>query len=577
MANSFTFPPPPPPPPSAASSYYSTGSNYHSQPSQQSQRGRDEFNSNFSRGGRGRADYGGTRGNRSGPQSGYSYQQRNGFSRQNHSNGQQAYSQPYRQQQFVPTGHNRPLVNGQSQSIHTNQTKPANNYGYKRTHDQAFPHKATAPKIQTAPSVPSFGFLPSLAPQRTTDTPKVKSTVPVKRNLLGLIPVEDEEDDTDVDEESKLAAAAYGGSGVALSFEVKGELVALRTSEDIAAWIAERRRNFPTAARGKALAKKKAEEQAKAAELKEAARKKALELKKMAEEKAKAAELIEAARKKAIESRKDKRTKPEGKQTKTDKQQAAQSNRRAKPRNKSDRDKKETKTPEPPESAPPLSKEQLKIEKLRRAMEKNAKKLAKLVAASEGGSKTSPSTKLAHVDIKIKSTGNFLENLVISDASVTSSDETSSSDFSSSDESDISSNSDSDLNDSAEESMDSEVDKADEEYHSDSDAPQELSSSRTGPIRVPPPPRGREDNRALCRNLKNYGRCQRKGCRFRHKPKGTESRTKKSFKKSEQKPAGRLSLYQRLLKQQIEAEEQAQLKSDKTAVTEQDPAATAGV
>ena len=551
MANRFSFPPPPPPPPSAASSYYSAGSSYHSQTSRQSQRGRGECNSNFSRGGRGRADYGGTRGNRSGPQSGYSYQQRNGFSRQSHSNEQQAHSQPYWQQQFAPMGHSRASTYGRPQSIHTNQAKAANSYGHKRAHDQAFPHKATAPKIQTAPSVPSFGFsLPTLTPKRTMDTPKATSTVPPKRNLLGLIPVDDEEDDTDVDEESKLAATgAYSGSGAALSFLCEGKLVALRTPEDVAAWIAERKRRFPTAARGKALAKKKAEEQAKAAELKETERKKATELK-------------EAASKKALELKKDKRAKSEVKQAKPDKQQAAQKIRQVKPRNKSDRGKEETKNTQLPDSSPPLSKEQLKIEKLRRTMEKNAKKLAKLEAASKSASKLSAPAKPAHVDLKIKSISHSSDGSVTSDTSMTSGDETSSSDFSSSDDSNISIDSNSDLDDSAEESIESEVDEVDEESQSDSDAPQELSSTRTGPIRVPPPPRGKEDNRPLCRNLKNYGKCGRQFCKFRHKPKDTEGGKKKSSKKSEQKPAGRLSLYQRLLKQQIEADDQAQLKSD---------------
>jgi hypothetical protein len=86
-----------------------------------------------------------------------------------------------------------------------------------------------------------------------------------KHNQLGLTPkTEDHEssEEDDVDEESKLAPAA-AGAAAPLRFTYKGRTSTLQSPTDIAAWIEERKKRFPTQA--KAEEKKKAMEEAKRA------------------------------------------------------------------------------------------------------------------------------------------------------------------------------------------------------------------------------------------------------------------------------------------------------------------------
>ncbi|KAL9031825.1 MAG: hypothetical protein Q9196_000198 [Gyalolechia fulgens] len=74
-------------------------------------------------------------------------------------------------------------------------------------------------------------------------------------NQLGLTPKTEEHisssEDEDADEELKLAStvAASGVAGHELKFTYKGQTSVLQSSTDIASWIKERRRRFPTAAR----------------------------------------------------------------------------------------------------------------------------------------------------------------------------------------------------------------------------------------------------------------------------------------------------------------------------------------
>jgi hypothetical protein len=72
---------------------------------------------------------------------------------------------------------------------------------------------------------------------------------------------ESSEEEEDVDEESKLAQT--GTCAAPLQFTYKGQTAKLQSPSDIAAWIAERRKRFPTQAR--VDEKKKASEEAKAA------------------------------------------------------------------------------------------------------------------------------------------------------------------------------------------------------------------------------------------------------------------------------------------------------------------------
>jgi len=82
---------------------------------------------------------------------------------------------------------------------------------------------------------------------------------PKKQNQLGLTPakIEQESDaEDDVDEESSLAVRPPVRG---LEFEYSGRVLSLRTAAEIAAWVAERRKRFPTQAKAEA-AKKEAEE-----------------------------------------------------------------------------------------------------------------------------------------------------------------------------------------------------------------------------------------------------------------------------------------------------------------------------
>ncbi|MCJ1314509.1 hypothetical protein MMC25_008191 [Agyrium rufum] len=112
--------------------------------------------------------------------------------------------------------------------------------------------RASLPRTPAAPAVPSFG-LPLPIPLSEQPEPKKE---PRKRkrehNQLGLTPkTEDHESsEEDVDEEQKLATYVAGKSGDAgLQFSHKGKSMVLKSKDDIAAWIEERRRNFPTKAR----------------------------------------------------------------------------------------------------------------------------------------------------------------------------------------------------------------------------------------------------------------------------------------------------------------------------------------
>ena len=78
-----------------------------------------------------------------------------------------------------------------------------------------------------------------------------------KYNQLGLTPktgeheLSDDAEEDDQDEETRLATTATNGTGQLpiLQVNYKGRTSTLQSSADIAAWIAERRKRFPTKAR----------------------------------------------------------------------------------------------------------------------------------------------------------------------------------------------------------------------------------------------------------------------------------------------------------------------------------------
>ncbi|KGO63832.1 Zinc finger, CCCH-type [Penicillium italicum] len=150
---------------------------------------------------------------------------------------------------------------------HGNQG-PKFKHTQKRDHSSAFNKpQSTVPRTPAAPAVPSFGNpLPSKPPPAADSTANRKAKKRKrKHNQLGLTPNtedhESSEEDVDEDEESKLA---QGGSDAApLQVSYKGKTSTLQTPSDIAAWIAERRKKFPTQARVEE--KKKSMEEAKIA------------------------------------------------------------------------------------------------------------------------------------------------------------------------------------------------------------------------------------------------------------------------------------------------------------------------
>jgi hypothetical protein len=144
--------------------------------------------------------------------------------------------------------------------------KPKMNH--KRDHSSAFiKPQSTVPRTPAAPAVPSFGNpLPSKPPPAVDATSNRKAKKRKrKHNQLGLTPQADdhessEEEGEGDDEESKLA---QGGSEAApLQISYKGKTSTLQTQAEIAAWIAERKKKFPTQAR--VDAKKEAADEAKA-------------------------------------------------------------------------------------------------------------------------------------------------------------------------------------------------------------------------------------------------------------------------------------------------------------------------
>jgi hypothetical protein len=188
----------------------------------------------------------------------------------------------------------------------------------KRPYSAAFTKPpATGPRPQAAPAVPSFNAgIPFSLPPKPTEPPHGKNKKPRKHNQLGLTPASQDHESSsdDENEESKLASTITSNANI-VQFEYNGRIATLRTAAEIAAWIAERKKRYPTQAKAEAAKKEAAEKKQKwveekkrreeAAKAKRAEREqaqkeelrlKALESKKKAEEK---------ARKKAGKARQD--------------------------------------------------------------------------------------------------------------------------------------------------------------------------------------------------------------------------------------------------------------------------------
>lgn len=296
IMDGFSFPPPPPPPPKAASSVQQDA------PSQfNNQRG------GGGRGGRGSSRGRGGAPQRGGGRPQHQNTGHTGYG-QNNTNYQQNYANaaPFQQQYQAPPGsyvnpafsgyqtqvypqaqgypqfqnyqapgsipqygqQNQYAQQNQYSSGQSNTQLPGNpnnpNYspGAKRTRDQAFGHAhrghpmkkpASAPKAQVAPSVPSFGA-PILPPKPSAPLSSSGGVKSRPTASLGLIPQtygsgghssaseDEDEEEVEVDEEAALSALQNGP----LSFEFNGELATLSSATDIAEWIAERKKRWPS-------------------------------------------------------------------------------------------------------------------------------------------------------------------------------------------------------------------------------------------------------------------------------------------------------------------------------------------
>ncbi|KAF2751023.1 hypothetical protein M011DRAFT_517238 [Sporormia fimetaria CBS 119925] len=224
----FKFPPPPPPPPKASS---------NDAPSPYASRGRGS-------GGRG-----GGRGGRAGPQ----------LAQQT---SQSAPSEGHGQRDAA--------LNNNKRKRGDYAPQQARSDGTYNSHTQQPGSKPKPPRAKAipAPSVPSFGF--ALPPVSVVQPPRAGSsydTAPRKKAKLqlGLTQQQDaqsesEGEDEDVDEEVMLAEQ-LGSGGIA--FEYNDQKISLQTAAEVAAWIKDRRKQFPTKERIAEKAQEATEKRAK--------------------------------------------------------------------------------------------------------------------------------------------------------------------------------------------------------------------------------------------------------------------------------------------------------------------------
>ncbi|KAL8640599.1 MAG: hypothetical protein Q9226_008728 [Calogaya cf. arnoldii] len=449
-------------------------------------------------------------------------------------------------------------------------TVSANSRGNKSTSRPT--NASTTRGTQVAPAVPSFGNpLPVKPPAPQVESKKSKKKKKRRVNQLGLTPKTDEHvsssEEDDIDEDVKLAATVEAASTAPqLQFTYKGETSTLQNPDDIASWLEERKKRFPTAARR--------------AEKEERLRKDREEQ----IEKKRAEKLLE----------RQKRTLEKDKQAiQQDKEDAA-------------------------------AKAKLKVEKLRKRLEKEERRIAKSEAKSLKRSATEPDDELLPEAKRVKreeSIGADEEVLAVpASGDVHNRDEKSQSDAEAessnpipdpltptsqpampdpeikpeinldqplsdlkvlqpgvADESapklglkseekqngkvdstasvdDISISSDDTLEDDSEDDDTSSSGSSCSESHTDAEGPETASSRRKGPQRVPPPKKGDRQAKAICRDFLQTGRCRRgKRCRWRH---ALPERGQRKAEEETPIRVERKSLHQRLVEQELENERQ---------------------
>ncbi|KAL1854721.1 hypothetical protein Plec18170_004812 [Paecilomyces lecythidis] len=424
--------------------------------------------------------------------------------------------------------------------------------GQKRPHASAFGKPATtAPRVPAPPAVPSFGNpLPSKPPPAVDATRKPKKKKR-RHNQLGLTPKTEEhessEEEDDVDEEAKLAQSGSTGS---LQFTYKGRTSTLQSQADIAAWIEERKKRFPT--------QQRVEERKKAQEEVQRARNEALKQKQKQREEAKQKQ--KEARAKQEQAKEERKAAAEGP---ADPMDAA-----AKARHKADKLRRKLMKEEKR-----AAKAEADAERARLEAEALKKGLSNDTGAQGSTQEAEPKAEGADESASVKDVGVPQSSTETAAAAAphvppesipvltgelnTQGDQpmdidgvasTSFPDVS--DTSDETSSSGSDL--SSDDSSDSGSD-SDSDGDSDS-APEEVSSRRDGPERVPPPPR-EAAKKKVCRHFLQKGRCSRGDqCRFSHDVSAAKAQTKPAEKKAKEK-SGRKGLLQALLAREREDED----------------------
>jgi Nuclear fragile X mental retardation-interacting protein 1 (NUFIP1)/Zinc finger C-x8-C-x5-C-x3-H type (and similar) len=506
MTQPFSFPPPPPPPPRGE---YLSGPNV-APPS---------FAPPYGIGNRG-----GTHGFTRGPGRGDAFRGR-GFSARGRGTAG-SYRGDHRNGSFNASLNNcGPRHDSPRNSTYSNlnqqQSLPSSHHGQKRPYSAAFKQPSQQlPRPQAAPAVPSFGgdILPPPVLQLAVP-PAAAKKKPRKHNQLGLTPAsQDHESSSGEDEEAKLAInhASTADSSV-LQFEHKGRTATLQTAADIAAWIAERKKNFPTTAKVEA-AKREAEEKKRRWEEAKRDKDETQRLQRMDRDRARQDEL----RRRALESVSLKKGRKE-----EVKNQASEETR---------------------EGNEKAAKPTTKVEKLRRKLEKAQKDARKAEAALAKMQETAAAIKedgaeeveASALHAKPKNANTLaIPPAEMDDLAKLKTELLKDDDSDLADTSDTSSNlSLSDLDDddatNSSGSLSSSIPDSALDSNSDSDsAPNEFTCKRTGPDRVPPPPRidpskaahiassAQQDNtvrqRHMCRNMLRTGRCHfGDRCRYSH-------------------------------------------------------------
>ncbi|KAL8630211.1 hypothetical protein Q9189_004053 [Teloschistes chrysophthalmus] len=461
--------------------------------------------------------------------------------------------------------------------------------------------KESSRPTQVAPAVPQFGNpLPVKPPnsQPLADQVEAKKTKKKKKrrvNQLGLTPKAEEHvsSSEEEDEEAKLAAAV--GTGIngqqydVLQFTYRGQTSTLQSSTDIAAWIEERKKRFPTAARKaeKDAARQKFKEEReerqrmkleekRAGRLKERQQRTLDKNKQAAAEKAKLK--VEKLRKR-LEKEERRIAKAESETLKrsaspdvnVDQSREAK-RRRILPQDKIDESADAAVNAEPsttdsagvvvkteqssgeaqasvgevkddrvassiadpltPTSQPALTEE----------LEKKVRLDAVGLHQSEDQHQVLGQSATDHQDVA--TTGSVGVEGKVGKATISG----------------VSMSSDDDSDDSDDDLTSSSGSDSSSAYDSEVDAPETAPIRRQGPQKVPPPKRNnKQQSNVICRDFLQSGRCRRgKKCKWRHElPERGEKRAAEEVTSSRWQ---RKSLHQRLVEQELEAERQEKLK-----------------